>query len=109
MEYVVNEHDELTVTVSFYNESQVLSAPTSISYRVDTAGGTQLRDDTSVSAASSVSITLKYADNAISDSNLTEEEHVMTVTAGFGTDGDGNPRQITREFRYLVKNLSAIS
>lgn len=107
--YQVNEHDEFELTVTFRTAAGVLAAPTTISYRIDAADGTEILDDTAVTpTATSVVLTLGYDANAILDDTLEFEDHVVTLTAGYGTDGNGDPRQVTRQFQYQVKNLEQL-
>ena len=107
--YQVAEHDEFDLVVAFRTSAGTLSAPSSIAYRVDAADGTAIVASTSVSAASSVTITLGYAANAIVDSTKEFEDHVVTVIANFGTDGSGNARQVTKQWQYQVRNLAVLS
>lgn len=99
------EHDEFSLTVSMYDTAGALAAPTSASYRIDDVkSGTQIRGNTALSAASSQTLTVKYSDTAMVDPNNETERRRLTVTAIYGTDVDGNPRQISREYDFVVQN-----
>jgi hypothetical protein len=99
------EHDEFDLTITMYDTSGVLAAPTSATYRIDDVkSATQIRDDTALSAAATQTIQVKYADTAMVDAANEAERRRLTVTAIFGTDDAGNPRQITREYDFVVAN-----
>lgn len=99
----VNENSAARLTVTFLDFDSEQSAPSSVTYRVDTAAGVQLRDDTSLTPAGQIQITLNAVDNAINDSNLEMEQHVVTVKASYGAND-----KLNAVFRYNVRNLENV-
>jgi hypothetical protein len=103
----ISEGSAFTVTVKFWDDSAedwVASTPTSIRYRIDGANDTQILGWTSVSAASSVNITLTAANNAIVDNNQDSEGKVLTVERD-----NGLSTQYRGTYRYDVRNLVGIT
>lgn len=101
---IVNEGTTGYLTVSFYDKTGALAAPSTVSYRIDClSSGTEIVDDTSVSPASSVEIQLTAANNAIV-SGLPRERRRVTVTGTYSGD-----QAVTHQYDYEVRNLSAVA
>lgn len=101
----INEGDSLPVTVSFADVDWVSGAPSTVTYRIEclTTGRTIL-DWTSVTPASSVTITASSANNAIlNDDNEREIKQLMVKAI----DSGGNQRIDT--YKYVVRNLQGIT
>jgi len=93
------------LTVNFEDKDGAPEAPSSISYRVDTSDGAQLRDWTNVvGVAQSVELTLTPDDNAIANEADTFQINIVTVKAVFGPDDERN-----ETYSYRVKNLRQIA
>jgi hypothetical protein len=99
-----NEKSSFTLTAKFYDDSSdpwTLSAPTTVSYRVDDLfTGFIMRDWTSLTTGTSVAIPLASADNAIVSDVHPMEKRQVTVKAN-----DGLATQYQATFVYWVKNL----
>lgn len=102
----VDEKSAFTATVDFRTRStQAASTPSTIRYRIDDlTGQVNVRDWTSVSAASQVSISVTADDNAIKGRSNKRERKQIMVQADNGTDG-----QITRTATWWVTNLYGIT
>ncbi len=101
----VFERDNALLTLSWFDETGAAATPSSASYRIDDlSSGEEIRGDTALSASSSVTIELMYADTQILDENKVEEGRRLSATAIYGTDTDGNPKQKTVEYDFTVKN-----
>ncbi len=82
----VKERNSIGVTAYFRDSSNAASAPTTVHYRIDDlTTGTNILAWTSVSAAVSVSITVKSAENKIVDQSNKRERRQITVSADKGT------------------------
>ena len=82
----IKERNSISVTAYFRDSSNAASAPTTIHYRVDDiTTATNITAWTSVSAASSVSITIKSAENRIVNQADARERRQITVAADKGT------------------------
>ena len=105
--WTVNQNDSFQIPVAFKDEAGVAVVPTSISYQIiDVETGTTVRAATPITpTASSVTITLTYDDTALVNSGRRSEERVVRVTAVYGTDAAGDPRQKTDEYSFLVVKL----
>ena len=101
----VNEGSTAYVTATFRNKAGVVALPTGVTYRIDCiTSGTQVRDTTSATPATSVEITLTPADNAILDPRRSRELRRVTVT---GTYGDSDA--VREQYDYWVRNLSQVT
>jgi hypothetical protein len=98
----VKEGSLAFLTVSFYNELNVLSAPTSATWEVhDKGSGTVLKTATAMlPIASSYKIELSSSINDLLDSSSSEETRIVTVKASFGAD-----REVNDEHEYDVLGL----
>jgi hypothetical protein len=81
-----NEGSAFTATVYFRTRSTAAATtPTSIKYRIDClTSGTELADWTTVSAASSVSISITATHNAIQNDGNGHEIKQLTVASDYG-------------------------
>lgn len=101
----VNEGSAFTVVAKFWDDSTEVwtaATPTSIRYRVDSLETTsQIIGWTSATPATSVTITVSYAANAITNDCKDRERKQLTVEidAGLST-------QYQSTYEYYVKNLS---
>ncbi len=98
----VTEGSAFDVVAKFYDDSTedwTASTPTTVKYRIDTADGNPVKDWTNANAASSVTITVTYTDNAMQGCDRIERR-VLTVRANDGLAG-----QYQATFPYGVVNL----
>jgi hypothetical protein len=101
----VNERSAARLTASFYDFDDALSAPSSITYAVyDLDTGTELRANTAVSPASTVTITLDSTDTQIIDDAKPVEVHFVVIKAVYAA-GD----EVNDSYRFRVKNLAHLS
>ena len=102
----VHEATQITATAYFRTRSTgAASTPTTIHYKVEDESTEQtIRDWTSVTAASSASITLSSTDNVIKDATNKYERRRLLVMA----DKDLST-QAVNSITYLVKNVRGIS
>ena len=100
----IKERSAFTVTSKFYSDSTdpwTLTAPTTVMYRVDDlTSGYPVRDWTTLTAASSVSIPISSGDNLILDDTQKREHRQLTVKAD-----DGLSTQYQESFTWQVINL----
>jgi len=97
----VNEESTAYLTVTLLDKDGAEEAPSSATYRIDClTNGQEIRDDTALTPAASIEITLGAADNAIINQENTTERRLVTVTASYGADDELND-----EYEYNVKNL----
>ena len=100
----VNEQSTAYLNVTFLNGSGEAVAPTSVTYKVtDSSSGTVVRNTTSISAASTVTISLDSVDTRMVDSTKSQEDHIVTVTGSYG--GTDYARD---EFTFTVVNLVGV-
>jgi len=101
----VNERSAARLTVDFYDFDNALSAPTSITYAVYVEGTEfELRADTAVSPASSVTIVLDSTDTQIVDDSKGRETHCVLIKATYSA-GD----EVNATFSFDVVNLKVLS
>src|SRR5512138_994736 len=97
----VSERSTLVLTASCRNRATAAAAsPTNAYYRVDDGEGCQIRDWTSLTPSSSLSITLAATDNAIQNCTRESETRIVTVMTDRGLS-----TQYADTFRYEVTNL----
>ena len=99
----INEASAFSVVAKFWDDSTEVwtaSTPTSVRYRVDTPGGSQILDWTAASAASSVTINVPYTANAIQNDGAEAEGRVLTVQRDAGLTN-----QFSATYPYRVNNL----
>lgn len=101
--YELNEGSALPFTVTLYTDG-TLTAPTSLRYRVDciTTGAT-LTNWSSLSPASSVSVTVTPEANAIQNASNFTEVKAITLEADHGLS-----TAYTHETTWRVKNLQGV-
>jgi phage gp45-like len=103
----INEGSTAYLTASFEDEDGVAVVPDSITYRIDClTSGTVIRNNTSVTPATSIEIKLTPGDNVIVNPGTycVSELRLVTVEAVLG-DND----VITEEYKYAVKSLLKVS
>jgi hypothetical protein len=107
----VNERCQCKLTLTFYDENNVLLIPTTLSYNIkDVYSDTTVKTVTTVSpSSSSYAITITSADNRILDNTLTVEKRKVTCQWYSGTTLVG-----TEDYEYDLINkfyvlLSAVS
>jgi hypothetical protein len=102
----INEKSVGFLTVKFYDRYGILTAPTTLSWRIDDyTSGTQILGDTSVpTPTDTVVLKLIASYNAILDSAKAEETHRVTIKANAGTDDAFNS-----EYLLAVVNLNKIT
>lgn len=103
----VNERSATAFTANFYDDSTgawVATAPTSARYRIDNPdSSTPVLDWTSLSAATSNSITVTGAQNAIVCDSNREERRQLLVEATYA----GTTWSATKD--WYIKNLSGLT
>lgn len=103
----VHEGSAFTLTAKFYDDSSdpwTLSAPSAIRYKInDLSSGNTVADWTAVAPASSVSISITAAQNAVVNPSLQSEQHEIVVQAN-----DGLSTQYAESFRWHVLNATGI-
>ncbi len=101
---LVNQGTTAYLTITFLDKAGVAQAPSSASYRIDClTSGLEIKDDTSLTPASSVEVTLSATDNAIKLEANASERRLVTVTATYGTADAA-----VGEYEYHVKNLRKV-
>ena len=101
----VNENSSGYLEVDFYNKEKVLEAPASVIYRIDCiTNNVEVKGDTPVSPAASISIPLTPEDNMIINPVNDIERRLVTVTAVFGTND-----ALVDDFEYPVNNVRKAS
>lgn len=101
----VNEGTTAYLSVSFKDKASSDETPVAISYRIDDVrSGTEIRDSTAVTAASTAEITLSPADNRILNTTQNYEARRVTVVATYGADD-----QVTAEYIYRVVSLAGVT
>jgi hypothetical protein len=103
-QYEINEGSALAFTITLYTDG-TLTVPTSLRYRVDciTTGAT-LTSWTSLTPASTTSVTVTPAANAIQNNSNFTEVKTITLEADHGLSG-----AYTHETTWRVKNLQGIT
>lgn len=101
---IVDEGSTSELTVEFKDKDGQPAAPATLTYRVDCLTNDQeVRGDTVLTPAATVTIKLTPTDNAIIDQGNDVEERLVTVKAGYGADDAEN-----RDYRYAVRNLKKV-
>ena len=97
----VKERNSITVNAYFRDSSNAASAPTTVHYRIDDLSTKRnITGWTSASAASSVNIVIKSAENKIIDHANARERRQITVAADKGTTTE------TRDtIEYFIENI----
>lgn len=100
MNNVINEGSSSELVVAFVDENGLPSAPSDVVYRVDCATtGQQVRNETTVTPADTITISLIGADTDIITETNASERRRVTVIARYGT------QTLTGEYDYVVRNL----
>jgi hypothetical protein len=98
----VNESSAATFTANFFSDAWVATAPTSARYRIDDPDSDiPILDWTTITPATSSSIAITGAQNAILDDCKRMERRQLTVQGDTGLD---TQYQITKD--WWVKNLT---
>jgi hypothetical protein len=101
---VVNEDSTAYLTVTFLDKDGTAAVPSSASYRIDClTNASEVKDDTVLTPASSIEITLSAADNAIITQTNAIERRLVTVFATYGAS-DG----VKDEYEYNVQNMRKV-
>lgn len=101
----VNEKSTAYLSVTFRNKTGAAQAPSTASYRIDdVATGREVRDDTEITPADTVELTLSVADNTLLNAIAAVEQRRVTVTGTYGA-GDA----VRSEYIYEVTNLAGVS
>jgi hypothetical protein len=104
----VQEGSALTVTAKFYDDASdpwTLSAPTTIRYRVDDLNsGSEMVGWTTVTPATSASITVSGSENRILQSFSPQEGRMMTVQANAGLS-----TQYSETYNWFVTDIYGIT
>jgi hypothetical protein len=103
-QHTVKERSAFTVTSKFYADTSdpwVLTAPTTVRYRIDCLStGYPVRDWTTLTTGTSVSISIASADTAILDDTKKRERKLLTVMAD-----NGLSTQYQESYEWNVLNL----
>ena len=101
----VKEGSLAYLTVSFYDEHNVLATPTSATWEVHDKGtGIVIKTATAMlPIASSYEIELVSSVNDLVDGNSSEETRIVTIKAIFGVD-----REVNDEYEYDVLGLDYV-
>lgn len=101
-----NEQTAAWIPFTCRDKDRVIETPSSLAYQVDClTTGVAIRASTAITpAVSSGEIALTPADTALQSQDNTEELRLITMTADAGSD-----TQHIETFRYLVKNLKAVT
>lgn len=98
----VNESSSATFTARFYSDAWVATAPTSARFRIDNPDNdTQILDWTTLTPATSNSIAVTGAQNAIVYDCSREERRQITVEANAGLS---TQYQVSKD--WYIKNLA---
>lgn len=104
----INERTTYVLTISFYDEDNVLVVPATAVYRLDdVTTGTAIRASTTCRAimASSMDVTISKDENSMVAENHTYETRRVTVVFTYGSP----VKQGTDEYLYKVRNLPGVS
>ena len=101
---IINEDTTAYLTVSFTDKDGNAAVPSSASYRIDClTTGQEVKDDTALTPASSIEITLSAADNAIITQTNAIERRLVTVWATYaGSEG------VKDEYEYNLQNMRKV-
>lgn len=96
----VPERSRASFRATFVAENDQVFTPTAVRYRVDSQDGTVLVDWTSLTPASSITITVAASANRILNDANAAEVKIITIQSDYGTDN-----QMSEELQYQVVNL----
>ena len=101
----VNEGTTAYLSATFSDKTGNADTPSTITYRIDDVrSGTEIRDATTITAASTVEISLSPTDNRILNATQSYETRRVTVVASYGASD-----QVTAEYTYRVTPLVGVS
>jgi len=101
----VNEGSTAYLEVDFLDKDDAAATPSAVTYRIDClTTGAAVRASTSLTAGSSIEITMTPADNAIQDQANDYERRLVTVEATYGASDSVNS-----EHEYVVRNLRKVA
>jgi hypothetical protein len=99
-----NEGQSATVNIVFQDDDNVATTPTTLRYRIDClTNRRQVRDWTTLTPASSVSIPITPSDNAILNTRNDVERRQMVIQTEYGTND-----QAVEYSEWTVKNLQGV-
>lgn len=103
----VNEGSQFNVYIKFWDDSTdawVAQVPTTVRYNIYGESGEQIRDWTTVTPASSATISVTGTDNAVISYGHNSEMKVLTVQADAGLS-----TQYAATYAWTVCNLNSIT
>ncbi len=101
---IVNERSTAYVEVAFTDRSGVAAIPATVTYSIKCkTTGAAIKTNVSVTPATTVTITLDAADNAIQSASNQSEEKLLTVKASYGAADECNA-----EYSWRVRDLSGV-
>lgn len=101
----LSEGSQASFSASVYSDAYVASAPTTAKYRIDCPeSGETLTDWTSLTAASSMTISLNGSTQTLRDQGLSEERRRLTVMTDSGLS-----TQNVKTYDWYVSNAVGIS
>ena len=99
-----NEKTAAWVQFWIYDKDHVAATPSALKYRIDClTSGTEIKDDTVLTPASSGEIDLVPADTTLTTQDNATELRLITVTADADTNG-----QLISHYQYEVYNEYAV-
>jgi hypothetical protein len=102
----VNEESSCVITASFYDVYGVKVIPTSMTWRLDDAGGAAIIGATAVAPTSETyDIYIAGSYNTILNTDLKYETKILTVTFVYGISGIAGSAQ----YKYNVANLLKVT
>jgi hypothetical protein len=103
----INEKSTYVVTATFKDENGILTTPTACSYNLYnlTSAYSVLTNTPVTVSASSHDFTISSDQNAIRRTVNDYEQMIITIDFTY----DGGSKRGTAEYRYLIKNLKALS
>lgn len=101
---IVNEGTTAYLTVSFKDKAGAAAAPSTLTYSLHClTTGAVLRNNVSLTAGTSVEITLSATDNAMQSQSNRRETKRVTVKASYGAG-----EAVNSQYDYQVANLSQV-
>lgn len=100
----VNEKTTSYITASFKDKTGLPAAPASANYQIhDAATGAEIKATTALTPATDIEITIAPSENAVLNSSLAVEKHVLTVVGTYGASD-----AVTGRFYFNVRNLKHV-
>ena len=101
---VVKEGSSAKLRVDFFDESGAPAAPSAVSVRIEClTTGTEIRAETSVTPAQSVTVDITPTENRIIDPARSTERRRVTVRSQYGAG-----EALNEQYDYVVQNLSGV-